>query len=75
MSTIAGHTCNFGYCECGRKRSDINSAAREAIAAGRTLLNEEHIAHVGRVVEREWQEIIDDIEAEDRAFANAMASL
>jgi hypothetical protein len=66
--TIAGHTYRFGRCECGRHRSDVNSAAREAISRGVTLVNETGIAHQGSCTETEWQEIKFDLEAQNKAI-------
>ena len=73
--TIAGHTYVWGRCECGRWQSDVNSAAREAIARGVTLVNEGGIAHTGSCTQTEWDEIKRDIEAEDARYAMAMGSL
>jgi len=50
----------------------VNSAAREAIAAGATLVNETGIAHTGSCTSSEWNEIVSDIIAEQTALANAM---
>ena len=69
--TIAGHTYKFGRCECGRMRSDVNSAAREAIARGVTLVDENGIAHVGRCTANEWNEIVSDVIAQNRAIEMA----
>jgi hypothetical protein len=70
--SIAGHTYNFGRCECGRWRSDVNSAAREAIARGATLVDEPSVAHVGRCTQSEWEEIKLDLEAQTRSIELAM---
>jgi len=69
--TIAGHTYHFGRCECGRMRSDVNSAAREAIARGVTLVDEPGIAHVGRCTANEWEEIKRDLEAQTKSIEMA----
>ncbi len=66
--TIAGHTYTFGRCECGRWRSDVNSAAREAIARGATLVNEMGIAHQGGCTASEWDEIKLDLQAQNKAI-------
>ena len=66
--TIAGHTYMFGRCQCGRMRSDVNSAAREAIARGVTLVNETGIAHQGSCTSSEWDEIKRDLEAQNKAI-------
>ena len=69
--TIAGHTYTLGRCACGRMRSDINSAAREAIARGATLVDELGIAHMGRCTAHEWEEIKRDLEAQSKAIEMA----
>ncbi len=66
--SIAGHTYNFGRCQCGRMRSDVNSAAREAIARGVTLVNETGIAHQGSLTQSEWDEIKLDLAAQTKAI-------
>jgi hypothetical protein len=66
--SIAGHSYTFGRCECGRWRSDVNSAAREAIARGATLVDEPSVAHVGRCTQSEWDEILRDLEAQTKAI-------
>ena len=82
MTTIAGHQYRFGRCilgsednPCGRLRHDVNSLAREAIARGVTLADEEGIAHFGKLTTNEWNEIVADIAAEDKAYDMAMSSL
>jgi hypothetical protein len=73
--TIAGHTYVFGRCDCFRHRADVNGAAREAISLGKTLIEEDAIAHVGRLTASEWAQILRDVAAEDAAHVNAMALL
>ncbi len=70
--TVAGHTFVLGLCGCGRWQADLHSAAREAIARGRTLINEDGIAHVGKCGEHEWPQIIEDMKASDLALERAM---
>jgi len=69
--TIAGHSYTLGRCACGRMRSDVNSAAREALAEGRTLVDESGIAHMGRCTQHEWDEIKRDLEAQYKAIEMA----
>ena len=82
MPMIAGHQYRFGRCvlgnegnPCARLRHDVNSLARDAIARGTTLLDQDGVAHFGRLTAREWSEIVDDITAEDKAYEMAMGSL
>ncbi len=71
--TIAGHTYVFGRCECGRHRADINGAAREAIAYGGTLIEQDAIAHFGKCTAHEWAQILEDVETDAKALERAMA--
>jgi hypothetical protein len=53
----------------------VNSLAREAISRGATLVDQEGVAHFGKLTLNEWCQIIEDIAAEDRAYEMAMSSL
>jgi hypothetical protein len=53
----------------------VNSLAREAIARGETLVDKEMVAHFGRCTLNEWNQIVEDIAAEDKAYEMAMGSL
>ena len=82
MSTIAGHEYRFGRCirgdednPCGRLRHDVNSLAREAIARGATLVDQDGVAHFGKLTHNEWSQIVEDIATEDKAYEMAMSSL
>jgi hypothetical protein len=82
MPTIAGHEYRFNRCilgsednPCGRLRHDVNSLAREAISRGVTLVDQEGVAHFGRLTRTEWDQIVEDIAAEDKAYDMAMSSL
>lgn len=73
--TIAGHTYVFGRCECGRWRADINGAAREAIAYGGTLIEQDGIAHFGKCTAHEWGQIVEDVTVDAKAYQMGMGSL
>lgn len=73
--TIAGHTWYLGRCMCGRMRSDLYSEVRYAMAAGKTLAQEDGIAHVGKCTAKEWTELYEAVLAEDIALQRSMASV
>lgn len=69
---IAGHKYVLGVCECGRRRADVNSWARHAMAESRTLVGEDKIAHQGLLNGHEWEQITADVASEDAALEQAM---
>lgn len=73
--TIAGHTWYLGRCACGRIRSDLYSLVRDTMRQGKTLKDEEHVAHVGRCTTKEWEELYEAVLAEDIALQRSMASV
>jgi len=66
VSTIAGHTFSGinGFCECGRRLSDISFAAYD-----RTWVGKSGIAHTASLTETEHQQILAAVEA---LYARAM---
>ena len=73
--TSAGHTYVFGRCDCFRHRADVNGAAREAIAQGTTLIDQDGIAHFGKCSAHEWAQILEDVETDAKAYELGMTGV
>lgn len=75
MPTIAGHSFERGRCACGRTEADICSIVHEFRSDNKTAVDENGIAHVGRVTSNEWNEMCNFVDERDKAYDAAFAQV
>ena len=87
MSTVAGHTFdNDGVCRktkwregadvpCGMSKRQLRGIVYEYRALGKAGTEEHNIAHTGTCTQTEWLEACAMVDAEDKAFDDALAQV